>query len=58
MKKLLKQLGAALPSLLLTLGAAALAVGAGMIFVPAGVLTGGVLSLAAGWLLVRGGEAP
>ena len=51
MKKLLKQLGVTLPTVLLVLGAAAVS-----FCVPAGIITAGCFSMAAGWLLIKGGR--
>lgn len=46
MKKLLKNLARYAVDLVLVAGAAAVAVGAGMIYLPAGLITGGVLAIA------------
>ena len=56
MKKLLKQLNEALPTVLLVLGAAAVSCGVAWLCVPAGIITGGCFSMAAGWLLIKGGR--
>lgn len=50
-----KTLGAAMPTVLVLIGAAATAVGVGMIYLPAGVIAGGVLSALAGYALIKGG---
>lgn len=55
LRKLAKALGTAMPTVLVLLGAAAVAVGVGMIYLPAGVIAGGVLSALAGYVLIRGG---
>lgn len=55
MKKLLKNLRANLPTVLMTLGAAVVSTGIGWVLPPAGVITGGCFLIAAGWLLIRGG---
>ena len=43
------------PTVLLVLGAAAVSVGVGWLCVPAGIITGGCFSMAAGWILIKGG---
>ena len=55
MKKLLKNLRANLPTVLMTLGATAVSAGIGWVLPPAGIITGGCFLIAAGWLLIRGG---
>lgn len=55
MKKLLNQINDGLPTVLLVLGAAAVSFGVAMVCMPAGVITGGCFSMAAGWLLIKGG---
>jgi len=45
-----------LPDLLMLAGACSVSVGAGMIYAPAGYVVGGLLSLAAGVVLARGGK--
>ena len=55
MKRALDRLAAALPTALLLAGAGTAAVGIGLIYLPAGVIAAGVLSIAAGVLLIRGG---
>ncbi len=55
MKRLWEALAAAAPTVLVVLGAAAMAVGIGMIYLPAGVIAGGALSVLAGVVLIRGG---
>lgn len=55
MKNLLKNLRENLPTVLMTLGAAAVSAGIGWVLPPAGVITGGCFLIAAGWLLIRGG---
>lgn len=42
---------------LILLGAAATAAGVGMIYAPAGVITGGLLLAAVGWLIGTGGDS-
>ena len=55
MKKLLKGIRELIPTALLAAGAVLIAGGVGMICIPAGVITGGVLSVAAGCLMILGG---
>lgn len=55
MKKLRKALAKYAPDVVLIAGAAAVAVGAGMIYLPAGVITGGVLAIAGVVLSTLGG---
>lgn len=55
MRNLLKCLSAMLPTILLVLGAAAVACGVAMIYLPAGVITAGALAIVSGVLLIRGG---
>lgn len=55
MSKFLKIFCVNLPTVLLVLGAAAVSVGFGWLCVPAGIITGGCFSVAAGWLLIKGG---
>ena len=63
MKKLLKDaahgiaklLRAILPTVLLLLGAAAVAYGIGEIYPPAGIIAAGALSMTGGVLLIKGG---
>lgn len=55
MKKLRKALVKYAPDVVLIAGAAAVAVGAGMIYLPAGVITGGVLAIAGVVLNTLGG---
>lgn len=55
MKELLKQLNDSLPTLLLVVGAASVSFGVALFCVPAGIITGGCFSMAAGWLLIKGG---
>jgi hypothetical protein len=45
-----------LPDALMVLGAAGIAVGAWMVYQPAGWVVGGGFSLAAGWLMSRGAK--
>ena len=56
MKKLLKQLGVTLPTVLLVAGAAAVSCGVSWFCVPAGIITGGCFSMAAGGLLIKRGR--
>lgn len=58
MKKLSKALSRLGPDLVLIAGAAAVAVGAGMIYLPAGLIAGGVLAITGAVLssLDSGGE--
>ena len=55
MKKLLKNRARYAVDLVLVTGAAAVAVGAGMIYLPAGLITGGVLAMAGAVLSTLGG---
>nr|DAH67851.1 MAG TPA: Protein of unknown function (DUF1056) [Caudoviricetes sp.] len=55
MKNVLKNLRENLPTVLMTMGAAAVSAGIGWVLPPAGVITGGCFLIAAGWLLIRGG---
>ena len=57
MSKLLKIIQEDLPTALLVLGAGAVSVGVGWFCVPAGIITGGCFSMAAGWRLIKGGGA-
>lgn len=52
--KLLKKLREVLPLLLLLAGAAAIAVGAWLIFEPAGYIAGGMLLMAVAVMMIRG----
>ncbi|MES1979559.1 MAG: hypothetical protein V4451_16070 [Pseudomonadota bacterium] len=45
-----------LPDVLMVAGAGAVSAGAGMVYVPAGWIVGGVFALVAGWLTARGGK--
>lgn len=56
MKKLVKGLATHLDELVLLGGAAAVSVGFGMIYLPAGLITGGVLSIAGAVLSMWGGN--
>lgn len=63
MKKLLKDavrgiykgLNAILPTILLVMGAVAVSCGVAMIYLPAGVISSGILAIICGVLLIRGG---
>ena len=57
MKKLLNGIRELIPTALLAAGAAFIAYGVGMICIPAGVITGGVLSVAAGALMTLGSDS-
>ena len=58
MEKLRNALAKYTPDLVLVAGAAAVAVGAGMIYLPAGFIVGGVLAMAGAVLAsLEGGEA-
>lgn len=50
-----KKLSAMLPTMLLVLGAVAVACGVAMIYLPAGVIAAGTLAIIGGVLLIRGG---
>ena len=52
--KLLKFLGAQLPTLILIISAAAIVYGFWLIFEPAGWITAGVLGITAGVLMIKG----
>lgn len=54
MKKLLKFTNDTLPTGLLVLGAAAVSVGIGMIWLPIGVIVAGGMSIAGGVLMMMG----
>lgn len=56
MKELLKKIDEALPTVLLAFGAAAVSSGVALFCIPAGIITGGCFSMAAGWLLIKGGR--
>ncbi len=56
MKKMVYGLMAHLGELVLLAGAAAVAVGAGMIYLPAGLITGGGLTIAGAVLSMWGGD--
>jgi hypothetical protein len=53
-KNFISRSGANLPDVLLAGGGIAIAVGAGMVYPPAGFIVGGMISMAAGWLIARG----
>lgn len=55
MKKLFGAIGALLPTALMIIGAAAVAAGIGLIYVPAGIIAAGVLTIISGILLIKGG---
>lgn len=55
MKKLVSAVGALLPTALLLCGAAAVAGGIALIYMPAGIIAGGVLAIISGILLIKGG---
>ena len=57
MKKLKNALARNATDLVLLAGAAAIAVGAGMIYLPAGLIIGGVLAIASAVLNTLGGDA-
>ena len=52
----MRYLRESLPTVLLALGAAVVSAGIGWVWPPAGVVAGGCFLLAAGWLLIRGGD--
>ena len=56
MRKLKKALGRYAADLILVAGAAAVAVGAGMVYLPAGLIPGGVLAMAGAVLFTLGGD--
>ena len=56
MRKLKKALGRYAADLILVAGAAAVAVGAGMVYLPAGLIAGGVLAMAGAVLFTLGGD--
>lgn len=58
MNKLLRYIAEHLATGLLVLGGALVSAGVGCFCVPAGVITTGCFSLAAGWLLIKGGDGP
>ncbi len=51
-----KALNAMLPTILLVFGAVAVSGGVAMIYLPAGVISVGVLAIICGVLLIRGGD--
>lgn len=51
-----KLAGTALPDALMVGGATGISYGAGMVYLPAGWIVGGLFGLAAGWLLARGAK--
>lgn len=55
-QKIRKQIIALLPTVLLVLGAVAVSFGVGMIYIPAGVISGGGWTLLGGVLLIKGGD--
>ncbi len=55
MKWILKAMGDMLPTGLLVLGAVSISCGIGLIYLPAGMIAAGVLSILGGVLLIRGG---
>lgn len=57
MKRFKQFISELVPSVLLAGGAAAVAVGIGLIYMPAGVIAAGVAMIALGWTLVLGGAA-
>lgn len=57
MKKLKNALARNATDLVLLAGAAAIAVGAGMIYLPAGLIIGGALAIASAVLNTLGGDA-
>lgn len=54
--KIRNRITAALPTVLLVLGAIAVSVGIGMVYIPAGVISGGGWTLLGGVLLIKGGD--
>ena len=56
MKKLKKALGRYAADLILAAGATAVAVGAGLIYLPAGLIAGGLLAIAGAVLHSLGGD--
>lgn len=56
MKRVRETLAQLLPHVLLLAGAAAVAVGAGMIYAPAGLIVGGILAMAGAVLGEPGGD--
>ena len=57
MKRLANTLARRLPELVLIAGAAAASAGAGMIYLPAGLIAGGCLAMAGAVLSLMGGDA-
>ena len=47
-----------IPTLLIVLGAAAVSYGVAMIYLPAGIICAGILTVTGGVLMVRGGDSP
>lgn len=56
MKKLARAIARCSAELIMTAGAAAVAVGVGMIYLPAGLIAGGVLAIAGAVLHSLGGD--
>lgn len=56
MNRLWKTLATIMPTAIVVIGAVAVAVGIGMIYLPAGVIAGGALAMVAGVVLIRGGD--
>ena len=54
-KSSIQWLARTIPTALLILGAASFSVGVGMIYLPAGVIAAGALTMLAGVLLIKGG---
>lgn len=55
MKKLLSTVAGLIPTVLVLGGAAAVAGGIALIYMPAGIIAGGGLAIAAGLLIIKGG---
>lgn len=53
-KNFINQAVAHMPDALLASGGVSIAVGAGMVYPPAGFIVGGMIAMAAGWLIARG----
>lgn len=56
-KGITKWINVRLPTSLLALGAVAVSVGVGMIYIPAGTIAAGVLMMLAGVLMIKGGDS-
>mgnify|MGYP000090022793 FL=1 len=56
LKALAARAGGLVPDALLVGGAGAVSFGAGMVYLPAGWIVGGLFALAVGWMAAKGGK--